>query len=86
MFGNVTALVGLHVSGKYRDQSVMHTCSRRAAWAPHSSGLGVWGLGYSADVATIRSSTVSRRLSSPEHSDPPVCVAHRLYIEYRQVV
>ena len=35
MFGNVTALVGLHVTGKYRDESMMHTCSRHAAWVPH---------------------------------------------------
>ena len=28
MFGNVTALEGLHVTGKYRDKSVQQTCSR----------------------------------------------------------
>jgi len=36
MFGNVTALEGLHVTGKYRDASMMHTCSRHAAWDPHT--------------------------------------------------
>ena len=39
MFGNVTALVGLHVTGKYRDESMMHTCSRLAAWVPHKCGI-----------------------------------------------
>ena len=28
MFGNVTGLEGLHVTGKYRDISMQHTCSR----------------------------------------------------------
>ena len=32
MFGNVTALEGLHVTGKYRDRSMLHTCPRHAAW------------------------------------------------------
>ena len=32
MFGNVTALEGLHVTGKYKDKSMQHTCSRHAAW------------------------------------------------------
>ena len=32
MFGNVTALVGLDVTGKYRNRSMQHTCSRHAAW------------------------------------------------------
>ena len=35
MFGNVTALVGLHVTGKYRDKSMQHTCSRHTVWDPH---------------------------------------------------
>ena len=35
MFGNVTALVGLHVTGKCRVKSMTHTCSRHAAWDPH---------------------------------------------------
>ena len=30
MSGNVTALEGSHVIGKYRDESIMHTCSRHA--------------------------------------------------------
>ena len=37
MFGNVTALDGLHVTGKYRDIIMQHTCSRHAAWDPHNS-------------------------------------------------
>jgi len=37
MFGNVTALEGLHVTGKYGDRSKQHTCSRHAAWDPHNS-------------------------------------------------
>ena len=28
MFGNATALEGLHVTGKYSDRSMEHTCSR----------------------------------------------------------
>jgi len=36
MFGNVTALEGLHVTGKYRDTSMTHKFSRHAAWDPHS--------------------------------------------------
>jgi len=35
---NVTALEGLHVTGKYRDRSMTHTCSRHAAWDPHPEG------------------------------------------------
>jgi len=34
MFGNVTALEGLLVTGKCRDRSTQRTCSRRAAWDP----------------------------------------------------
>ena len=57
MFGEVTALEGSHVTGKYRDESMMHACSRHAAWVPprHHSwpleayrayvGFGVYGLG-----------------------------------------
>ena len=29
-------IVGLHVTGKYRDENMMHTCARHAAWVPHS--------------------------------------------------
>ena len=36
MSGNVTALEGLHVTGKYRNRSMRHTCSRHAAWDPHT--------------------------------------------------
>ena len=37
MFGNVTALEGLHVRGKHRDRSMQHTCSRHAAGEdPHA--------------------------------------------------
>jgi len=43
-FGNVTALEVLHVTGKYRDRSMAHTCSRHAAWDPHRLGCGVWGV------------------------------------------
>ena len=37
MFGNVTALQGLHVTGKYRDRSMQRTHSRHAAWDPHTA-------------------------------------------------
>ena len=30
-FGKVSALEGLHVTGKYRNRSMQHTCSRHAA-------------------------------------------------------
>ena len=36
MFGDVTALEGLHVKGNYRNRSMQHTYSRHAAWDPHS--------------------------------------------------
>ena len=38
MFGNVTALEGLHVIGKYRNRSMPHTCSRHVAWDSHILG------------------------------------------------
>ena len=41
MFGNVAALEGLHVTGKYRDKSMTHTCSRHAAWDPRRGGGAV---------------------------------------------
>ena len=28
-----------HVTGKYRDESMLHACSRQAAWVPHTSLL-----------------------------------------------
>jgi hypothetical protein len=58
MFGNVTALEGLHVAGKYRGISMQHTCSMHAAWDPRtvcglallhfSKGLNVraWSSGF----------------------------------------
>jgi len=39
MFGNVAALEGLHVTGKFRDKGMQHICSRHAAWDPHNSPL-----------------------------------------------
>ena len=33
-----TALDGLHVTGKYMDRSMQHTCCRHAAWDPHKGG------------------------------------------------
>ena len=35
MFDNVTALAGVHVTGKYRNRSMQPTCSKHAAWGPH---------------------------------------------------
>ena len=40
MFGSMTALVGLHVTGEYKDKSMQHACSRHAAWDPHRSCAG----------------------------------------------
>ena len=38
-FGNVTALAGLHVTGKYRNRSMQHTCSMRP-WILTWEGFG----------------------------------------------
>ena len=35
MLGDVTALEGLRVTGKYWDRSMQHACWRHAAWDPH---------------------------------------------------
>ena len=32
IFGLVTALEGLHLTGKYRNRSMQHTCSRHAVY------------------------------------------------------
>ena len=37
MFCNVTALEGLYVTGKHRDRSMQHTCSRHAARDPRTT-------------------------------------------------
>jgi hypothetical protein len=37
MFGNVTTLEGFHMTGNYRDRSMLHTCSRNVAWDPHKT-------------------------------------------------
>jgi hypothetical protein len=34
MVGNVTTLEGLQMTGKYRNRSMQHTCSRHADWHP----------------------------------------------------
>ena len=57
MLGNVTALEGVHVTGKYRDRSMPHTCSMHAAWDPHRGGA------WSRDV--------DRRLRPREYLLPP---------------
>ena len=36
MIGIVTALEGLHVTGKYRNRSMQNTCSRLATWDPNN--------------------------------------------------
>ena len=41
MFGNVTALEGLHVAGKYRDKSMQHTCYRHPHTFPGVAGDAV---------------------------------------------
>jgi hypothetical protein len=38
MFGNLTAREGLRVTGRYRNRSMQHTCSRHAAWDRHILG------------------------------------------------
>ena len=51
MFGNVTVLAGFHVTEKYRDISMQHTCSRQAAWDSQrgavcrecTAGVDCWG-------------------------------------------
>ena len=39
MFSDVTALEGWHVTGKYKDTRMHHTCSRPSAWDPHSKRM-----------------------------------------------
>ena len=39
MFGHVTALVSLIYIKKNWSRSIQHTCSRAAAWDPHTSGV-----------------------------------------------
>jgi len=52
MFGNVTALEGLHVTGQYMNRSMQHTCSMHTV-RPYASGhpdahmLHAYGLGPS---------------------------------------
>ena len=56
MFGNVTTLGGLHVTGKYRDRRMQRTCFRHAAWDPHSWGLWTasYGLRFRSMVEGLR--------------------------------
>ena len=44
MFGNVTVLEGLRVTGKYRDRSMQDTFSRHADWDPHRGSDGKQGV------------------------------------------
>ena len=55
MFGNVTALEGLHVTGKYRDRSKKHTCSRHSAWYPQrvAGGQVAWESTVQIDVQAV---------------------------------
>ena len=39
VFGSVTALEVLHVTGKNWDRSMQHTCSKHAAWDPHIKSM-----------------------------------------------
>ena len=48
MFGNVTALDGLHVTGKCRDISMTHTCSSHAAWDSYKVPIPLGPLGSSS--------------------------------------
>ena len=42
MFGNVATLEGSHVTGKYRKESMLHTCANHAAWVPHRGWALLW--------------------------------------------
>ena len=64
MFGNVTALEGLHVTGKDTDKSMLHTCSRHAAWDPHEKGSRT---GKSRAVSVLLACTPIL----PFHLEPP---------------
>ena len=52
MSGKVTAVVGLHVAEKYRDESMMHTRSRYAALVPHRVGYAGWSSGLVGTVSS----------------------------------
>ena len=43
MFGNVTALEWLHVTVKYSDRIMQHTCSRRPGILTQMAGAGTIG-------------------------------------------
>ena len=73
MFGNVSALEGLHVTGKYRDKSMTHTCSRHAAWDPHShTSSAVNTPSYNANRESNGSNVIPRRAHAiPGRSEHP---------------
>ena len=54
MFGNVTALEGLHVTGKYKDKRMQHTCSRHAAWVLHAWTIGAGSRGAELSLAEAK--------------------------------
>ena len=59
MFGNMTALKGLHVTGKCKDRSMQHTCSRHAAWDPHM-------------LLNLQSLSFGFRMAQPEPCKAPI--------------
>ena len=61
MFGNVTALEGLHVIGKYSDISMQHTCSRHAACDPHTQRPPALGGSSNPAMKDVRLALTERR-------------------------
>ena len=53
MFGNVRPC-GLDISGKYRNISMQHTCSRHAAWDLHTAlNLVNWTINFDHDSRLV---------------------------------
>jgi len=87
MFGNVTALVGLHVTGKYRDE-------KHAAHMLQACGLGSsqggpvqdclkehWPVGRHVDRDRVSDEmfTEAERRFPREPEEPSVCVFYNIY-------
>ena len=85
MFGNVTALEGLHVTGKHRDRSMQHTRPRHAACDPDkllmqaekAPAMMKTQKGFVHQIVTVALSLMVRNLPPPEiASVPKIASAH----------
>ena len=84
MFGNAAVLDGLHVTGKCRDRNMQLTCSRPAAWDPHTHTLPTRMAqdfpGRASHVSLFISLSLARALSLSRHSQtlhPAPCTLHQ---------